>query len=269
MLLRTFAATLLLAPVFAFAQKGTFDILIGGHPAGHDTYTLAQSAKGTKVEGRYTVKFSYRVPDNPAPITLDADRTDELRYDPDLLYLEGSSEDMEEHHITGFVPSKPRSEMVVTYKYNGAQKSDPLPIGPDLLVLPSFDAGAAQVALLSLIQHPSASGTYSVYTAGQGGGGEEGEGSEGHRGHGAPSGTPPPEDEKVTLEAKYAKGPDLTGTLNGAPVAVHTYILTAAKNKWVFFADDANTLLETRVATPPLTYLRSGFKLNPPPAPAK
>jgi hypothetical protein len=268
MLLRTFAALLLFPASIAAAQKNTFDIFIGGHPAGHDTYTLSQSAKGTKLNGRYTVKLSYRVPDNPDPVTLDADHTDDFHYDANLLYVEGTSEDMDEHHITGFVPSKPRTEMVVTYKYGSAEQSEPQTIGPDLLVLPSFDAGASQVALQTLIQHPSASGTYSVYTAGQGGGGG-GEGG-GRRGRGAPAASAPSAaDEKVTLDAKYVKGPELTGTLNGAPVTVHSYILTAAKNKWVFFADDANTLLQARVASPPLNYIRTGFKLDPPPTQPK
>jgi hypothetical protein len=267
MLPRLFAVALVLSSAVVSAQKTTFDIFIGGHPAGHDSYTLSESPKGAKLESRYTVKFSYRVPDHPAPITLDADHTDEFRYDTSLDYVEGSSEDMDEHHIYGFVPSKPRTEIVVTEKYNGAERSNSLPIGPALLVLPSFDAGAAQAALQSLVQHPSASGTYSIYTAGQTGGGE-GEGEGGHP-HGAPASAPPADGDNVTLEARYAKGPDFTGTLNGAPVAIHTYILTAAKNKWVFFADDANTLLETRVASPPLTYIRSGFKLDGAASPAK
>ncbi len=144
----------------------------------------------------------------------------------------------------------------------GQMDSRKLAIKPDLVFLPSFDAGAAQVMLLLATTHPTATNLYNVLIPGAG-----------STGRGAPPAEPTGGDAPAAApragnnayDAAWAKGPDAAGSLDGKPVTLHTFVLSGGKATWTFYADDQNTLMQLDASMAGASYVRAKFKLNPAP----
>jgi hypothetical protein len=68
-----------------------------------------------------------------------------------------------------------------------------------------------------------------------------------------------------SFNVQWAKGPDVTGTLNGAPVKLNSYQMGFGQFRWTFFTDQAtNNLMQMDVSVLRASYIRSKFKLDAP-----
>jgi hypothetical protein len=236
----------------ASAQTNTYDLQSGGHSLGRASFTLARTKQGFKLSSH----LSYHING------VESDISNEFKLSDAYAYLEGASSSISSQMHTSYVPNKTRTDLVIGMVQGGVQDSRHLAIKPDLAIMPPFDPGAAQVMLLLATTHPTGKNLYNVVVPGSTGGGGRGESSpppdpsEGGGGH-QPAGN-------NAFDALFTKGPDGNGTLDGKPMAIHTYILTAGKNTWTFFADDQNNLMQLDNSMVRASYIRAKFKLDQP-----
>ena len=233
--------------VAAFGQTNAFDIQSGNRIIGKDTYTLAKVKQGYKLDSHPTTHFA----------GADTSLQNEFKYDENYAFLVGSSTDMVNQIHISYTPAKARTSLVIGSVQAGVQDSRFLDIKPDFSVMPAYDAGAAQVMLLLASTHPTATNLYNIVVPGAARSGPPS----------AADGTPLPTGPRpgnFAYDALWTKGPAATGTLDGKPVQIQTYVLTAGKSTWTFFADERNTLLQLDVSALNTSYIRSKFKLDTP-----
>lgn len=253
MLLR-FAVLALVTATAATAQTNTFDLQSGGRSLGRASFTLARNKQGFRLSSH----LSYHING------LESDISNEFKFSDAYAYVEGASSSISSQMHTSYVPNKARTDLVIGMVQGGVQDSHHLAIKPDLVIMPPFDPGAAQVMLLLATTHPTENNLYDVVvpgsvSEGRGGRGEKApppEPSEGGVGH-TPTGN-------NAYDALFTKGPDSNGTLDGKPIAIHTYILTAGKNTWTFFVDDQGNLMQLDNSMVRASYIRTKFKLDLP-----
>jgi hypothetical protein len=233
-------------------QANTFELQASMHSIGSATYTLLPAAQGFTLFSHVTYHFD----------DVDSEFSNKFKYSPVYAYLEGlfSIDAIETH--TSMVPNPARTVLLFDEVHRDAHHPHEVSIKPGLVVLPPFDPGAAQVLLLLATAHPAEKNLYSVVIPAIRG-----------RGGAAGSEAPLPErtegpsvrqsTARVALEAVWAKGPDTTSSLDGKLIGVHTYILTAGRITWTFFADDANNLMQLNNSMLHVNYVRAKFKLDP------
>ena len=237
-----------LAP--AFAQSATFDLKLGDRVIGRDSFSLSTGKGNAKLSSH----VSYHINGQESASTND------FRYSDVYVFLQGgSSNDTNQTHYS-FQLDKSRTDITIGSIQAGAMDSKHLPTKPDLMLLPVFDAGAAQAALLLAIKHPSDKNLYSVFVPASRGGGSAPAGND-------PSavsaqGTGGGGQGNFVYDALFQKGPDATGTLDGKPVTLHSYTLTSGQNVWTFYADDSNTLMQADASMLSAHYVRAKFALD-------
>ena len=256
MLLRSFTLALLAAATAAAtAQSNTFDLQIGMKSVGRSTYTLAKAKQGFKLSSHST----YHI------LGIDYDSANEFKFTDAYAYIEGGSNGLNQMY-TSYTPNKAHTDLVVGMVQAGVQDSHHLAIKPDFALLLPFDAGTAQVMLLLATTHPTVNNLYNVIVPSGGGGSGQG-------GANKPGTMPDPSTDTPgghqamgnnAYDALWTKGPDTTGTLDGKPVTVHSYLLTSGKSVWTFYADDANTLMQLDNSMVKASYIRAKFKLDLP-----
>ena len=246
MKLRTSAVLLALAAPAALAQSNTFDLQSNSRSIGRSTYTLAKAKQGFKLSDRSSYHLG----------GTEADIADDFKLSETYAYLEGSSTNVTNQMHTSYVPNKTRTELIVGMVQANIQESRHLAIKPDFAIMPAYDAGAAQVMLLLATTHPTEKNLYNIVVPSSGGGAAPPDAGQPAAGR--------PASGNNAYDALWTKGADTTGMLDGKPVALHTYTLTAGKFTWVFFADDANLLMQLNVSMLKTSYIRSRFKLDTP-----
>ncbi len=254
MFLRALAAATLFSAVAATAQTGnqsvTFDLLANGKVIGKDVYKLNKSKQGYNLSSRY----SYHVAGS------EFDTSDDFKLSDDFIYLDGGASSIASQTRYSFTPNKTRTVLTVGTVQGGVQAGSSLDVKPAFAILPNYDAGAAQAFLLEALAKPVEGNLFNIVVPGGG------------------SAAPPPEsagnDEEsnhqatrsqtgnLAYDAGWNKGADTTGTLDGKPVALHCYFLAAGKNRWTFYADETNTLMELDNTLARASYVRQKFKLD-------
>ena len=246
MLLRVALFTTLFAST-ALGQNGTFDIQSGGRSIGRSTYSLSKAKQGYKLSSHATTHFG----------GSESELTNEFKYTDSLAYTEGFSSNIVSQLHTSYTPNKTRDQLTIAMVQAGVQDQHNLVIKPDFTIMPAYDAGAAQVMLLLATTHPSEKNLYNIVVPGS-----------------TRSGPVDPADQVAgpkaspgnnAYDALWATGPEAAGTLDGKPVALHTYVLTAGKFTWIFYADEAGTLMQVNVSMVNASYIRAKFKLTPAP----
>jgi len=224
------AAVLLLAafPAVLLAQSQTFDLKTENKVVGHDTYSMSKAKQGFKITSHYEYRADGR----------EGEFANEYKLADDYAFGEISVTDNTGHMHSSYVPTKARTAVTVSRFQAGAQDSTSVPIKTDLMVLPPYDVGAAQAVLLLATTHPSTNGIYSVIIPDGGKGGP------------------------AAVEAKWLKGREVTGTLDGKPVTLSTYLLATTTLRMAFFADSNNTLMQCDLPQLKTSYIRSKFKLD-------
>lgn len=240
---------LLLPAAVASAQSGVFDIVSKDKVIGHTSYTLDKAKDGFRLKSKYAYKLN----------GMDTSVADDFRLSADYAYVDGSASNQVTQMHTAYTPNKARTTLVIAQMQGGVQESHNLAIKPNLAVVPSYDAGAAQVMLLLATTHPSADNQYNVMVPAA-------------AAAGAPTTKDDPGAAQVpggnnAYDSLWTKGADATGTLDGKPVTVHSYTLAAARNKIVLYADDANLLMQVDAPLLRASYIRAKFKLDTPAAP--
>ena len=243
-----------LLPAAAFAQIGTqpntFELHINGKKIGKDVYTFAATKHGYKTmshtEGSiHANDFDYKYT---------------FTFDENYGYVDGARIGQDTNQQDSWLPSKDRKEMTVAASAEGRTSSTFEPVGPDLVVLPAFEAGAAQALLLLATTHPAPKDTYSVYlTSGYGAAGGS---APNPNAQPNPDETLPPGQHCFT--ALWVKGTPFTGTLDGKPLNINSFMLAFGKFRWIFFADEQNNLMQVNVSLLHASYIRENFKLDPP-----
>jgi len=260
MLLRPTALVLaILAAPAVFAQSGkdatTFDITLNGKSFGKDTYTLTKAKSGYKLLSHVQCFTK----------GLQIDDRDTFNLTDDYAYIDGTDSNQDSGVQTYWQPSKDHKDMNINTSGGASVSSRVEPLGGTnpLLNMPAFDAGAAQAALLFILAHPSDAG-YTAWLPGYN-----------LIGMNARTGVTG-EDNSIVLQTEtlpsgpqsfnvqFAKGPDVTGALNGAPVKLHSYQMGFGKFRWTFFADETNVLMQMDVSVLRSSYIRAKFKLDKP-----
>jgi hypothetical protein len=262
MFLRSALILLVAAAPATFAQSGkdanTFDLILNGKNFGKDTYTLTKAKSGYKVQSHI------------AAITknLSIDDRETFNFTDDYTYIDATDSNQDSNVQTTWLPSKDHKDMNIGTSSSGSvsSKVEPLAGANPLLNMPAFDAGAAQAAILYIVAHPSDAG-YTAWLPGYN-----------LIGMSARAGVTN-EDNSIVLQTEtlpngpqsfnvqWVKGPDVTGTLNGAPVKLNSYQMGFGKFRWTFFTDESNTLMQMNVSVLNSSYIRSKFKLDTPKAP--
>ena len=230
---------------FALAQANSFDVVAGKRSIGHDTYTLKKTKSGYQLSSRIGTKLNGN----------DTDMGDEFKYDEAYLYVEGGSTDVANQGHTSYNPNKARTQLTIGTSSGSVQEAHQLAVKPAFTLLPMYDAGAAQAFLLHALTHPTADNLYSIVVPHQGAGGAPVDPEGGSAGPAAGSGN-------SAFDALFTKGPDATGTLDGKPVTLHTFTLTAGKSTWVFYADETNLLMQLDSSMARASCIRVKFKLD-------
>jgi hypothetical protein len=229
----------------ATAQTNSFDIVAGGKAIGKDTYTLAKAKQGYKLDTHPTTHFA----------GSESNTSSEFKYDDNYGFVVGSTANQINQMHTSYTPDKTRTQLVVGVVQADVQNSRFLGIKPNFAIMPSYDAGAAQAMLLLAVTHPTADNLYNVVVPGL-----ERSGPPADPGGGYQAPRQKPGD--FAYDALWAKGADTTGSLDGKPVQLHTYTLSAGKSTWTFYADDTNTLMQVDVSLLSASYIRTKFKLD-------
>ncbi len=261
MLLRSAAllATVLAAPV-AFAQSGkdavTFDLILNGKNFGKDTYTITKAKSGYKLLSHIQALTK----------GLQIDDRDTFNLGDDYAYIDGTDSNQDSNSQMDWIPSKDHKNMNTNSSGSGAfaSKVEPLSGTLPLLNMPAFDAGAAQAAILYVIAHPSESG-YTVWLPGYNLIGMNARPGVTHEDNSIVLQTETLPQGPQSFNVQWAKGPDVTGTLNGAPVKLNSYQMGFGQFRWTFFTDQAtNNLMQMDVSVLRASYIRSKFKLDAP-----
>jgi hypothetical protein len=177
-------------------------------------------------------------------------------------FQQGSLTDDNTQSVYSFLPDKSRTVLTIGTVQAGQMDSHKLAIKPDLVFLPGFDAGAAQVMLLLATTNPTATNLYNVFIPGAG---AVGRGSPPPEPTGGDAPAAAPRAGNNAYDTAWAKGSDAAGTIDGKPLALHTFVLSGGKATWTFYADDQNTLMQLDASMFGVSYIRAKFKLNPAP----
>jgi len=247
MLLRSAVLTLALL-TSAAAQANNFDIQAGMKSIGRSSFALAPAKQGYKLAAHSSYNLN----------GVEFDFSNEFIYSATYAYLEGGASSITAQMHLSYAPSKDRTDLVVSMVQGGAQASHHLSIKPNFVLLPPYDAGAAQLVLLQATTHPAPGNLYNVVVPGTGSAGRGGT-----RGGvaDAQSSLGRPTHGNNAYDALWTKGPETNATLDGKPVTVHTYFLTCGKATWTFFADDANTLMQIDNSMVKASTVRAKFHL--------
>jgi len=254
---------IVVVPSLLVAQTNNFELHLAGKPIGKANYSIGPAKNGLKLTSRYSFHMV-----GPDGARSESDFLDDFKFDASYKYLDGTIDDKVHLKNRGLLPNKNFTEMSISQYSGGSEPTTFITIAPNLMMLPNFDVGAAQAALLLATTHPTSDNKYALLVPAPGGGG----GSGGGRGRGkapdAASTGPDAQDAALpgdrSVEAIWVKGTPFTGTLDGKPLNVNSYMLAVGKFRWLFFADESNNLMQLNVSMLHASYIRENFKLDPP-----
>jgi hypothetical protein len=256
MRLQPLALLLALVAPAALAQKGgnNFELHLNGKNFGKDTYTLNKAKSGYKLDSHYA----------GAQQGNSVDFKDTISYTDDYTYITGSESNQDSNLVTEWLPTKDMKQMGLNSSGSGSVSAhmELMPTEGPLLVMPAFDAGAAQAALLFALPHLADKNVFTLWLPGyalSGLGARAGTDTDNARI--IQKDTLPPGGHAFT--GQIIKGPAATGTLDGKPVALNTYQLGFDKYRWTFFTDQSSTLMQVDVSVLNASYIRAKFKLDP------
>ena len=250
------ALLLALTAPAALAQKGgnNFELRLNDKSFGKDSYTLNKAKSGYKLDSHYAGSLQGN----------SVDFKDTITYTDDYTYVTGSESNQDSNQVTEWLPTKDLKQMGLNSSGSGSVSAhmELMPTEGPLLVMPAFDAGAAQAALLFAVAHMSDKNIFTLWLPGYA-----------LTGLGARAGTDTDNAKIIQKETlppgghaftgQMVKGPSVTGTLDGKPVTLNTYQLGFDKYRWTFFADESNTLMRLDVSLLNGSYIRAKFKLDP------
>ena len=173
----------------------------------------------------------------------DGDYSNDYKFNDSYAPLEvATSINSEQPTLISYIANKTRTEVTISRVSGGSQTNDFFAIKPDFFMLPPFDAGAAQAFLLASAL-PATPSTVNIYVPT----------FNDIRTHGTPA------------DARFVKGPTVNGTLDGKPVTAKTFLLFTPDFRWIFYADDTNTLLQLDEPIAKASFVRQHFTLTDPP----
>ena len=245
-------ALLLFAPV-VLGQKVIYEIRFNGKVIGKDTITIKKGKQGYEVSSQYGYAIG----------TSEGHFANEYRVDDTYQWLQASSTN--QNLAIRYVDTldKTRTRLSISISQNGAGSNSELPVRPDVELLPNLDPAAAQLLLLRATTHPTENNKYNIVAPSFG----EPEGMASLNAvrdgtSAAPATAVQLPSSRQSYDAAWQKGADVSGTLDGKPVTAHTYNLVFGSFRWVFVADDGNSMLQMNVLPKQPIFVRQGFVLD-------
>jgi len=244
---------LLLFPPVLLGQKVIYEIRFNGKAIGKDTFTIRKGKQGYEVSTQY----GYSIGASEGRFAND------YRVDDTYQWLQASSTN--QNLAVRYVDTldKTRTRLSISINQNGAGSNSELPVRPDVELLPNLDPAAAQLLLLRATTHPTENNKYNIVAPSFG----EPEGMASLNSvrdgtNAAPATTLQLPSSRQSYDAAWQKGAEVSGTLDGKPMTAHTYNLVFGSFRWVFVADDGNSLLQMNVLPKQPVFVRQGFVLD-------
>ncbi|MGH9589682.1 MAG: hypothetical protein ACRD25_04770 [Terracidiphilus sp.] len=209
----------------AFAQSGTFEILLNGKPVGDATCNFTAGAQG--YNSTSTVHVSMPGLDYSLSKTEKLSSSDEL----ESVLLSG----VVNREAVSIVATPDSNQVVLDISANGRKTVSRLAAHPGAVLLPDFDPGAFET-LLALAVERNNRGVWAILPRKEG------------------------SIEPVEL-VTYA---DEQGTLDGKSIAVHHLVAAIAGTKTDIFSSPENRLLQAELPQQGFALVRNGFVLKPP-----
>jgi len=244
---------LLLLPSIILGQKVNYEIRFNGKVIGKDTFTIKKGKQGYEVSTQY----GYAIGPSEGRFAND------YRVDETYQWLQASSSNQNLAIRYVYTLDKTRTRLSISINQNGAGSNSELPVRPDVELLPNLDPAAAQLLLLRAMTHPTENNKYNIVAPSFG----EPEGMASLNTvrdgtNAAPSAGVQLPSSRQSYDAAWQKSADVSGMLDGKPVTAHTYNLVFGNFRWVFVADDANSLLQMNVLSKQPVFVRQGFVLD-------
>ena len=259
--LRTAFAFLALAslslPALAAKNKdNTFTLVdaTSGKNVGKASYSIQQSKKGYKIDGR----FQYNITSTSTPAAgtqtkgkgnSNASSNEQGQYDISYKvdsngnFLSGSIQDQLAQKTYSWQPNKQRTTIEVSTIQAGSLGSPttaPLP-KPDFFMVTDGDPSAIQVLMTASQAHPSPNSVYLLLV---------------------PEDAINPKNKYILVSIQ--PDADRTGTLDGKSIALKSFILRFHTGPTAeVYLDGNGNLMEADLAKLQLNYIRKGFTLTP------
>ena len=244
---------LLLFPSILLGQKVNYEIRFNGRVIGKDVIAIKKGKQGYEVSTQY----GYAIGPSEGRLAND------YRVDETYQWLQASSTNQELAIRYVYTLDKTRTRLNISINQNGAGSNSELAVRSDVELLPNLDPAAAQLLLLRATTHPTENNKYNIVAPSFG----EPEGMASL--DSVRDGTNPPASTAVQLpssrqsyDAAWQKSAEVSGTLDGKTVTAHTYNLVFGNFRWVFIADDSNSLLQMNVLPKQPIFIRQGFVLD-------
>lgn len=242
-------------PLAAAGQSNTFDIVVEGKRIGKDVYTIDKDKKGFHAASRLTVRAG----------GVDQDLSGDYAFDENYAFKSLTITSHTQTATFFYTANKAQTQLDIILQ-TASRVAGGITIFPDLMFLSPFDPAALQVALLLAVTHPAKDDMYDAYVPSFGGGGGGGRrGSEPPAADVATAGTEP---AGIPYHAKWFKGGDSGGKLDGKATLLHTYLLGYGRARYYLYADLNNQLMEVDLPGVKTSYVRANFQLNAAPAAA-
>jgi hypothetical protein len=233
----------------AHADQNNFVIQTNGAATGSCHYTFDKTKDGYKVASKFQDRFKAQFQEadaigSTAKVSTDVEQSHTYKLDANYAYTGGNILTSSTQMNNGYSPNKARTQMQLSAMQGGVQQpSFVIAMEPGLIVLPDFDASAVQSLLYQATTHPTADGNYFVVVP---------------QAYGSP----------MKVSSHWAARPDTTGTLAGAPVALHHFNFVFGTKTYDVYGDATNTLMEVDVSGLNAKIIRTGFVLSADAAPA-
>jgi hypothetical protein len=231
-------AFLSLAGVFALllpaaqAQSGSFQIALHGHAVGDASFNFTATPKG------YDSTSVVRVAMQGLDYALS--KTERLTSANHLRHVQLSA--VVNNSAVMVVVAPDSAQFLINISASGRSTTTRLPAHAGAVFLPDFDPGALET-LLALAVNQNDRDLWVILPKKSG------------------------SQDASIVPVQLATYPDLKGTLDGKPIAVHHLIATIAGAHTDLFSGPENQLLQAELSQQGFALIRKGFVLTPPAKP--
>jgi hypothetical protein len=225
-------ALLLIVPLRAMAQSGSFIIAQRGNPVGTATVTFSADPKGYDTTSVVRVAMQ--------GLNYSFSKTERLSSANHLRHVQLSA--TVNSSAVNLTAAPDAAQILLNVSANGRSSTTRLASHPGAVFLPDFDPGAFDT-LLALAVTQNNRGLWAIIPK--------------------KSGT---QDASI-LPVQLATYADLDGTLDGKPVTVHHLEATIGAAKSELFSGPQNQLLQAELPQQGFALVRKGFVLTPPAKP--
>ncbi len=223
---------LLIAPLPAMPQSGSFIVAQHGKPVGAATVTFSANPKGYDTTSVVRVAMQ--------GLNYNFSKTEQLTSANQIRHVQLSA--TVNNSAVNLTAAPDAAQILLNVSANGRSTTTRLASHPGAVFLPDFDPGAFDT-LLALAVTQNNRGLWAVIPKKSG------------------------VQDGYTVPIQLATYADLEGTLDGKPITVHHLQATIGGAKSELFSGPANQLLQAELPQQGFALVRKGFVLTPPAKP--